>query len=101
MILGGDPCRRNTVTSCNNHTLLADKFWLVVKNGFSNSTKVQDGQDQHRNNINKSDLLKQALKEGCHERESPQMNMSSTEKMDTKRDLTRLLSQTQTVTMGH
>ena len=51
-----------------------------------------------------NDYHEKALKEGCHEREQSQMDVSSTEKTNTKEDLTRVTakseSKIQTVTNG-
>jgi len=64
---------------------------------------VQGGWDPCRNEI-KSDHWRKVLKEGCCAREMAWTDVSSTEKMDIKRDLARatvrLLSKKQTVTMG-
>jgi len=64
-----------------------------VKNRFSGPTKFQEGQDQCRNDV-KSDCQGKALKEGCCEREWAWESVSSTEKMNTKRDLTRVMVKT-------
>ena len=74
-----------------------------VKNGFSDPTKEQIGWDQHRKYIT-NDHQEKALKEGCHEREKAQMDVSSTWKTNTKEDLARAMtkskSKMQTVTNG-
>ena len=41
----------------------------VVKNGFSDLTKEQIGQDQYRKDI-MNDCQEKDLKDGCHERET-------------------------------
>jgi len=58
----------------------------AVKNGLSNLTKVQEGQDQLGNSI-KSDHQGKALKEGCHETREAQMGVYSIERMNIKRRL--------------
>src|SRR5882724_12446348 len=76
---------------------------LVVKNGFSNLTKEQVGQDQQGKDI-MNDHQAKAPREGCHEREWAQMSVSSREKNNTKRNLVRVTtkskSKTQTVSNG-
>ena len=54
-----------------------------VKNGFSDPTKVQIGQGQHRIDIT-NDHQEKALKEGCHERKQAQLDVCSIEKTNTK-----------------
>ena len=75
-----------------------------MKNRFSDLTKEQIGQDRHRKDVT-NDCQEKGLKEGCHEREQAQMDVSSTEKTNTKEDLTRVMtkskSKIQTVTNGH
>ena len=65
---------------------------------------MQIGWDQHRIDI-MNDLQENALKEGCHEREQAQMDVTLTEKTNTKVDLARAMtksrSKMQTVTNGH
>jgi len=51
--------------------------------GFSDPTKVQIGWGQYRIDIT-NDCQKEALKEGCFKREWAQMDVSSTEKTNTK-----------------
>ena len=76
---------------------------LLVKNRFSDLTKVQIGWDQHRIDVMK-DGWEKALKEGCHEREQAWTDMSSREKPNTKEVLARVMaksnSTSQTVTNG-
>ena len=65
-----------------------------IKNGFSDPTKEQVGQDRQG----------KALRDGCHEREWAQMSVSSREKNNTKRNLaratTKFKSKMQTVSNG-
>ena len=65
---------------------------------------MKTGPGQHRIDI-MNDCQKKALKEGCCEREWAWMDVSSTEKIDTKENLARVMakskSEIQTVTNGH
>jgi len=75
----------------------------IVKNRFSNPSKVQIGWDQQRNDV-MNEHWEKALREGCCEREQAWMGVSSTEKANTKWDfraITKSKSKTQTVTNGH
>ena len=85
------------------HNRDKDPFWDFVKNGFSNPTKEQEGQDQQGKDITNDGQAK-ALREGCHEREWAWMSVSSREKNKTKRNLARVTtkskSKTQTVSNG-
>jgi len=76
---------------------------VIVKNGVSDLTKEQTGQDQCRKEV-MNDCWEKALKEGCHEREQAWRGVSSTEKTNTKEDLARVMtiskSMMQTVTNG-
>src|SRR5882724_1088383 len=76
---------------------------IVVKNRFSDLTKEQEGQDQPRKDIMNRHQTK-ALREGCHERKKAQTGVSSTEKMNTNRNLvkatTKSKSEMQTVSNG-
>ena len=47
-----------------------------AKNGFSDLTKEEISQDQHRKHI-MNDHQKKAIEKGCHEREEAQMGVSS------------------------
>ena len=58
---------------------------------------MQEGQDQLGNDV-KNDHQGNALKEGCCERREAQMGVSSTERMNTKRDLTRVTVKTSSET---
>src|SRR5882724_7767810 len=75
-----------------------------VKNGFSNPTKEQEGQDQPRQDIMTRCQVK-ALREGCRERKEARMGDSSREKMNTNKNLVRATtkskSKMQTVSNGH
>src|SRR5882724_4481073 len=74
-----------------------------VKNGFSNPTKEQEGQDQQRKDVT-NDRQGKALREGCHERKMAWTSVSSREKKDTNRNLARATSKSrsdmQTVSNG-
>src|SRR5882724_13358719 len=54
----------------------------VVKNGFSNLTKVQKGRDRQRKDV-EGDHQGKALKEGCRERRWARMGVSSREEINT------------------
>src|SRR5882724_7152730 len=75
----------------------------TVKNGFSDPTTEQEGQDQPRKDIMNRHQVK-ALREGCHERKEAQTGVSSRE-MNTNKNLVRATtkskSMTQTVSNGH
>ena len=68
-----------------------------VKNRFSELTKEKEGRDQQGKEIT-NDCQGKALKEGCHEREQAQMDVSSTEKTNTKEDLTRVMTKSKSRT---
>jgi len=74
-----------------------------VKNGFSNPTKEQEGQDWPRKDVmNRRQVT--ALREGCHERKETRMGIFSREKINTNKNLARVTtkskSETQTVSNG-
>src|SRR5882724_2603539 len=75
----------------------------VVKNGFSDLTKVQKGRDRQRKDI-EDDCQGKALKEGCRERRWAWTGDSSREEINTNRNLVRVTtkskSRTQTVFKG-
>src|SRR5882724_7462252 len=79
-------------------------IWILVKNGFSDPTKEQEGQDRPRKDVMNRCQAK-ALREGCHERKEAQMGVSSREKMNTNKNLARATtkskSEMQTVSNGH
>src|SRR5882724_2770763 len=83
---------------------LANMSWRSVKNGFSDLTKEQKGQDQPRKDIVNRHQVR-ALREGCHERMKARVGVSSREKKNTNRTLARATtkskSRTQTVSNGH
>jgi len=58
----------------------------LVKNGFSDPTKVQKGQDRQRKDV-EGDRQGKALKEGCCERRWARMSVSSREEINTNRNL--------------
>src|SRR5882724_1730972 len=75
----------------------------VVKNGFSDLTKEQEGRDQPRKDVmNRCQV--EALREGCRERKKARTNVSSRERMNTNiylaRVTTKSKSKTQTVSNG-
>src|SRR5882724_12369943 len=82
---------------------LANMSWRSVKNGFSDLTKEQKGQDRPRKDIVNRCQVK-ALREGCHERKEAQTGVSSREKMNTNKNLVRVTtkskSKMQTVSNG-
>ena|SRR5882724_8608899 len=82
---------------------LMQPLGICVKNGFSDLTKEQEGQDQPRKDIMNRCQLK-ALREGCREIKEAWMGVSSREKMNTNRNLVRVTtksrSKTQTVSNG-
>ena len=75
-----------------------------VKNGFSDPTKAQEGQDRPRKDVMNRRQGK-ALSEGCHERKKAQMVVSSREKINNNKNLatatTKSKSEMQTVSNGH
>ena len=75
----------------------------TVKNGFSDPTKEQEGQDQPRKDIMNRCQVK-ALREGCCERKEARMSVSSREKKKTNWNLARVTtkskSKMQTVSNG-
>src|SRR5882724_12633578 len=80
-----------------------DLFALYVKNGFSDLTKEEKGQDQPRKDIvNRCQV--RALREGCHDRKEAWVGVSSREKKNTNRNLARVTtkskSRTKTVSNG-
>ena len=62
-------------------------FWLLlvflVKNGFSNLTKAQEGRDWPRKEV-MNRHQKKALREGCRERKEARAVVSSRGKMNNK-----------------
>jgi len=60
----------------------------VSRNGFSNLTKEQEGQDWPRKDIMSRRQVK-ALREGCCERKEAWMGVSSRDKINTNRNLVR------------
>ena len=58
-------------------------YYTGVKNGFSNPTKAQEGQDWPRKDV-VNRRRKIALREGCRERKEAQAVVSSREKMNNK-----------------
>ena len=60
----------------------------IVKNGFSNLTKEQEGRDWQGKDIT-NDCQGKALREGCRERKKARTSVSSREKKDTNRNLVR------------
>ena len=60
----------------------------IVKNGFSDPTKVKIGRDWPRQDVG-CECQGKALKEGCREREAARKSVSSTEKINTKENLAR------------
>ena len=77
---------------------------VLVKNGFSDLTKEQEGQDWQGKDIT-NDRQGKALREGCHERKEARASVSSREKKDTNRNLVRATtksrSEMQTFSNGH
>src|SRR5882724_2648937 len=77
---------------------------VLVKNGFSDLTKEQEGQDWQGKDIT-NDRQGKALREGCRERKEARASVSSREKKDTNRNLVRATtkskSRMQTVSNGH
>src|SRR5882672_5617129 len=63
-------------------------FQQLVKNGFSDPTKVKIGRDWPRQDVG-CECQGKALKEGCREREAAGKSVSSTEKINTKENLAR------------
>src|SRR5882724_13577240 len=78
--------------------------WMIVKNGFSDLTKAQEGQDRPRKDIMNRRGGK-ALSEDCCERKKAQMVVSSREKINNNKNLVRATtksnSEMQTVSNGH
>jgi len=76
---------------------------VCVKNGFSDLTKEQEGQNRPRKDIMNRRQVK-ALREGCHERKEARTGVSSRERINTNRNLvtatTKSKSKTQTVSNG-
>jgi len=76
---------------------------VPVKNGFSDPTKEQEGQDQPRKDVMNRCQVK-ALREGCCERKEARTSVSSREKINTNKNLvratTKCKSEVQTVSNG-
>src|SRR5882724_11130733 len=76
---------------------------LAVKNGFSDPTKAQEGQDRPRKDVINRCRGK-ALSEGCCERKKAWTVVSSREKINNNKNLARATtkskSETQTVSNG-
>jgi len=83
--------------------LLSSSNLLVVRNRFSNPTKVQEGRDWPRIDVMNRHQVK-ALREGCCERKEARIGVSSREKINTNKNLARVTtkskSETQTVSNG-
>src|SRR5882724_6867169 len=60
----------------------------IVKNRFSDPTKVQKGWDRQRKDV-EGDRQGKALKGGCRERRWAQTGVSSREEINTNRNLAR------------
>src|SRR5882724_5382800 len=94
-----------TVTLCLLHAplILWVRRCMVVKNGFSNPTKVQEGRDQPRKDVMNRHRGKD-LSEGCHERKKARMVVPSREKINNNKNLARATtkskSEMQTVSNG-
>src|SRR5882724_9352108 len=75
----------------------------IVKNGFSDPTKAQEGQDWPRKDVMNRRRGK-ALSKGCRERKKARMVVSSREKINNNKNLVRATtkskSETQTVSNG-
>jgi len=75
----------------------------VVKNGFSDLTKAQEGRDRPRKDVMNRRRGK-ALSEGCHERKKAWTVVSSREKINNNKNLVRATtkskSEMQTVSNG-
>ena len=76
---------------------------VCVKNGFSDLTKEQEGQNRPRKDIMNRRQVK-ALREGCHERKEARTGVSSREKINNNKNLARATtkskSKMQTVSNG-
>src|SRR5882724_2821926 len=76
----------------------------IVKNGFSNPTKAQEGRDRPRKDV-MNRCRGKALSEGCRERKKTRMVVSSREKINNNKNLVRATtkskSKMQTVSNGH
>src|SRR5882724_11081235 len=87
-------CRQTFLRSSGRALIFSWAFAMMsqtvsaVKNGFSDLTKEQEGQDRPRKDIMNRPQVN-ALREGCHERKEAWVGVSSREKINTKKNLVR------------